>query len=386
MAIIDDRSEIADALALSTGSTGRQLVGDVIDLRAGGLAIDPNAARAAGIGDGSYFNVQVDTAFTSGGAATVSFELVSDAQSAIATDGSATVHAATGAHPEGVTRAWVRRAVHRGSAQPSTGALSGSDRKRGHRCIDGRQGQLLVVRAALRAGPGVRGQRGMSGTPEPNLLGDSAQGERPSTFGAGGMYSASNMVDDIPRDATAKSAPASAPTTPAASVDKPGPAPASPPAAPPAAQGLDALRHAPHAEPVMPYGPEVRNEAVQAAESSGMSAEQAAQVGEAWTAIFHAHGVTPNEATHLVDAGLAVSRGLPDADTEAGWIDEATERLRGEYGPDGSTHALELARRYVKAHPQLDAYLTKTRLGNHPRVVLAVTGAAHRAFKAGRFK
>lgn len=90
--ILDERNEFADATALSTAATGRALVGDVIDL--GGTADD--------IGNGSqlYLVIQVDTAVTSAGSATVSFELASDASASIATDGSATVHFATAAIPK----------------------------------------------------------------------------------------------------------------------------------------------------------------------------------------------------------------------------------------------------------------------------------------------
>jgi hypothetical protein len=84
--IIDKRNEFADAVALSTAATGRQLVGDVIDL---------GGADEIGYGDTPYLVISVDTAVTSAGSATISFELVSDAQAAIAVDGSATVHAST---------------------------------------------------------------------------------------------------------------------------------------------------------------------------------------------------------------------------------------------------------------------------------------------------
>lgn len=87
--ILDERNEFADATALSTSGTGRALVGDVIDL---------GAADAMGSEAGDLFLViQVDTAVTSAGAATVSFELASDAQAAIATDGTASVHYASAA-------------------------------------------------------------------------------------------------------------------------------------------------------------------------------------------------------------------------------------------------------------------------------------------------
>jgi len=85
--ILDERTEFADATALSTAGTGRALVGDVIDLGA--------VSQDIGTGEPMYLVIQVDTAVTSAGAATVKFELSSDAQAAIATDGTATVHVAT---------------------------------------------------------------------------------------------------------------------------------------------------------------------------------------------------------------------------------------------------------------------------------------------------
>lgn len=88
--ILDERNEFADATALGTSGTGRQLVGDVIDL---------GVARDIGVGEHLYLVLQVDTAFTSAGSATVSFELASDAQGAIAVDGTASVHFATAAIP-----------------------------------------------------------------------------------------------------------------------------------------------------------------------------------------------------------------------------------------------------------------------------------------------
>jgi hypothetical protein len=84
--IFDELTEFADATALSTAGTGRALVGDVIPL---GVARDLGAAEPL------YLVIQVDTTVTSGGAATVSFELSSDAQAAIAVDGTETIHFAT---------------------------------------------------------------------------------------------------------------------------------------------------------------------------------------------------------------------------------------------------------------------------------------------------
>lgn len=90
--IMDQRNEFADATALSTAATGLALVGNQIDIGA--------AVRDVGNGEPVYLVINVDTAITSAGAATVEFWLVSDAQAAIAVDGSATVHAKTAAIPK----------------------------------------------------------------------------------------------------------------------------------------------------------------------------------------------------------------------------------------------------------------------------------------------
>lgn len=90
--ILDDRLEFADALALSTAGTVRILIGDVID-----------TTQFRNIGSPPrplYLVIQVDTAVTSGGAATVEFILASDAQAAIAVDGTATEHMHTQAIPK----------------------------------------------------------------------------------------------------------------------------------------------------------------------------------------------------------------------------------------------------------------------------------------------
>lgn len=87
--ILDKRNEFADAVALNTGAAGTYRVGDVIDLEETG--------KDLGVGENLYLVIQVDTTATSGGSATADFKLASDAQAAIATDGSATVHFTTGA-------------------------------------------------------------------------------------------------------------------------------------------------------------------------------------------------------------------------------------------------------------------------------------------------
>jgi len=81
--ILDSLLEFADATSVAAAA-GTALIGDVIDLQ---------EARDIGSGEPIYLVIQCDTAIITGGAAgTVKFRLVSDAQAAIATDGSATVH------------------------------------------------------------------------------------------------------------------------------------------------------------------------------------------------------------------------------------------------------------------------------------------------------
>jgi len=87
--IIDKRNEFADALALNTGAPGTFLLGDVIDTQA--PTISPNTTLDQE-GSDLYLFVSVDTKATSAGDATLQIKLVSDAQAAISTNGTATEH------------------------------------------------------------------------------------------------------------------------------------------------------------------------------------------------------------------------------------------------------------------------------------------------------
>lgn len=72
--ILDEKLEFCDALSVAAAA-GSALVGDVVDLGA--------ADRRIGTMNPMYLVIQVTTAFTSAGAATVSFELASDDTAAI---------------------------------------------------------------------------------------------------------------------------------------------------------------------------------------------------------------------------------------------------------------------------------------------------------------
>lgn len=90
--ILDERNEFADATSVAAAA-GTALIGDVIDLGA--------SARDIGNGEPLWLVLQTDTEIITGGTAgTIQFQLASDAQAAIAVDGSATIH---GSSPEYVT-------------------------------------------------------------------------------------------------------------------------------------------------------------------------------------------------------------------------------------------------------------------------------------------
>lgn len=85
MAILDSRNEFADAVSVAAAA-GTALIGSQIDLESIGLDVGESAPNL-------WLVITTDTEIITGGAAgTIKFQLVSDAQAAIAVDGSATVH------------------------------------------------------------------------------------------------------------------------------------------------------------------------------------------------------------------------------------------------------------------------------------------------------
>jgi hypothetical protein len=86
--ILDERNEFADAASVAAAA-GTALIGDVIDTSTVG--------RDLGNGQPLYLVITTATEIITGGVAgTIKFQLVSDAQAAIAVDGTATVHIDTG--------------------------------------------------------------------------------------------------------------------------------------------------------------------------------------------------------------------------------------------------------------------------------------------------
>ncbi len=81
--ILDNNIEFADAVSVGTPSSATVNVGDDVDI---GFARDIGGGRAL------YLVVQVTTAITSGGSATVRFKLASDAAAPAQVDGTQTEH------------------------------------------------------------------------------------------------------------------------------------------------------------------------------------------------------------------------------------------------------------------------------------------------------
>lgn len=95
--IMDERTEFADAVSVAAAA-GTALIGDVLDLEAlGGSAAGLGNPGDIGNGQPVYLILTVGTEIiTAGVAGTLEFVLASDAQAAIATDGSATEHLTIG--------------------------------------------------------------------------------------------------------------------------------------------------------------------------------------------------------------------------------------------------------------------------------------------------
>lgn len=88
--IFDTLVEFADAETVAVG-TGTKVVGSAVNLQ----AVDVDIGRGMPV----HLVITVDTAFTSGGSATVRFQFATDGQDPLAADGTETVHVQTGDIP-----------------------------------------------------------------------------------------------------------------------------------------------------------------------------------------------------------------------------------------------------------------------------------------------
>jgi hypothetical protein len=94
MAILDKRTEFADAVTLNTGAAGTYNIGDQIDLGLAGRGIGEP-------GDQLYLVLQVATGIGAGSAGTVQFLLSSDDSATLATNATQSIHLQTRAFATG---------------------------------------------------------------------------------------------------------------------------------------------------------------------------------------------------------------------------------------------------------------------------------------------
>jgi len=85
--ILDERTEFADDVAVTVTADVTNNIGDQIP-----LSVARDLGTPGSDASGMQIVFQVTEAFTSGGAATVAFQVASDASAAIAVDGSQSVH------------------------------------------------------------------------------------------------------------------------------------------------------------------------------------------------------------------------------------------------------------------------------------------------------
>lgn len=118
------------------------------------------------------------------------------------------------------------------------------------------------------------------------------------------------------------------------------------------------------------FGPALNDIRTAAVERLGMEATEAEESARTWAKVFDRHGVDATTAQNFAAIGIALkANGLPDGQTMLAWRNDAMDKLRQEFGPDGVTSALNLAREYIAKDPALDRELAITGLGNHPDIV-----------------
>ena len=87
--IMDERVEFADAVSVGTPNNTTVNIGDDINI---------GSAKDLGQGQTVYCVIQVTTLVGSAGAATVSFQVASDAATTVSVDGTQTIHGVTGVY------------------------------------------------------------------------------------------------------------------------------------------------------------------------------------------------------------------------------------------------------------------------------------------------
>jgi hypothetical protein len=192
------------------------------------------------------------------------------------------------------------------------------------------------------------------------------------------------MVDDLPREA-APPAPAATPPAPAANTADKDVALFTDDTAAEKKPELEAPSRSPFAADVLPLGPESANSVRALAEANGEDSETAQALADAAVRNLVHFGVPGTHVANVIDACNSLAAGAPDSATVEAWRRDSMEALGSDFGgPEGAAAALETAKAWVRAQPQLRAWLNSTGLGSHPKLVRAIAATAHQARKDGR--
>lgn len=98
-----------------------------------------------------------------------------------------------------------------------------------------------------------------------------------------------------------------------------------------------------------------------------------------WVDTFGRYGLSGDESANLVGIGQAALRDVGAAlDQEPTWRRDALSALRKEFGGHRTQAALDAARQLVAQDATLGAFLQRTGLGSHPRVVALLARKAVR--------
>lgn len=96
-------------------------------------------------------------------------------------------------------------------------------------------------------------------------------------------------------------------------------------------------------------------------------------------------GATRQEVENFIDLYKQNLANPPTDEQAAKWHKESRDLLKGRYG-DGADHALSMAKKLLARDPRVKSIIVAGNLGNHPKVVMAVTEAALREAQKGRLK
>ncbi len=114
----------------------------------------------------------------------------------------------------------------------------------------------------------------------------------------------------------------------------------------------------------------------------GLEPDAAHESATEWAQTFNRYGLASSESNDLTEIAVGVMSGAVEPDRQA-WANDARSTLTSEYG-ESAEAILEASRKLVAQDKPLFAYLDRTGLGSHPRIVSLIARKAHALRKAGK--